>query len=222
MGVLWGTHSAENECPYHENVRSGGQCFYCLRVLEYPCIYWAGVADVFLHAQCAALLSTSLMADWKRVHDGREAQMNQRKLEQRLQAALTQAQVEQAVLQDEVEKMEWALQKLRQEGESQREQIERMEREREVLRLFEASPAIPRVEGIRVDPQRAFTALQKKEIYLRSNGHCVGCGTPLDSDWHADHIMPHARGGRTEIVNGQALCQPCNSRKHAKVLTVDG
>jgi 5-methylcytosine-specific restriction endonuclease McrA len=73
----------------------------------------------------------------------------------------------------------------------------------------------------RLDPQRSFSKLQRQEIYLRSNGHCSGCGQPLDSDWHADHIVPHSRGGRTEIVNGQALCQPCNSRKHAKVLTVD-
>lgn len=73
----------------------------------------------------------------------------------------------------------------------------------------------------RLDPQRAFSALQKREIYLKSNGHCQTCGQTLGSDWHADHVVPHSRGGRTEVVNGQALCQPCNSRKRDKVLTVD-
>lgn len=84
-----------------------------------------------------------------------------------------------------------------------------------------AMRAAESIAAIRVDPQRSFSTLQRQEIYRRSNGHCVGCGTPLDSDWHADHVFPHSRGGRTEVVNGQALCQPCNSRKRAKVLTVD-
>jgi 5-methylcytosine-specific restriction endonuclease McrA len=79
---------------------------------------------------------------------------------------------------------------------------------------------------IRIDPQRQFSAMQRQEIWMRSNGHCVACGRHLGEswrspNWHADHIVPHSRGGRTEIINGQSLCQPCNNRKHAKVLTVD-
>lgn len=31
--------------------------------------------------------------------------------------------------------------------------------------------------------------------------------------WHADHIHPFARGGETDITNGQALCPSCNIRK---------
>jgi len=86
-----------------------------------------------------------------------------------------------------------------------------------------ASPALPlpALVAIQLDPQRSFSAMQREELYRRANGHCVGCAQPLDSDWQADHVVPHARGGRTEIVNGQALCQPCNSRKSAKVLTVE-
>lgn len=79
----------------------------------------------------------------------------------------------------------------------------------------------PRIATTRLDPQRNFSGAQEKEILLRSNGHCVGCGKEVGSDWHADHIVPHSRGGKTEVSNGQTLCQPCNSRKHAKVLTVD-
>jgi 5-methylcytosine-specific restriction endonuclease McrA len=80
--------------------------------------------------------------------------------------------------------------------------------------------------AVRRDPLRCFSKLQRREIWLRSNGHCVGCGQYLGSDWQsgdwqADHIFPHCRGGRTEVINGQALCQPCNNRKKANVLTVD-
>ncbi len=78
-------------------------------------------------------------------------------------------------------------------------------------------PPIP----TRLDPRRSFSAMQKQEILLRSNGHCVSCGMALGLDWHADHIYPHSLGGVSEVINGQALCQPCNSRKHAKVLTVE-
>jgi hypothetical protein len=80
--------------------------------------------------------------------------------------------------------------------------------------------------AVRLDPLWYFSRLQRREIWLRSNGHCVGCGQSLGPDWEArtwqaDHIVPHSRGGRTEVINGQALCRPCNNRKQANVLTVD-
>lgn len=95
------------------------------------------------------------------------------------------------------------------------ESLTALQRERQ------AAPSPARSAPVRLDPQRNFSSAQKKEILLRSNGHCVGCGQEVGSNWHADHIVPHSRGGRTEVSNGQALCQPCNSRKSAKVLTVD-
>lgn len=97
------------------------------------------------------------------------------------------------------------------------DQVKNLRRELQESR----QPSLPPAIEVRLDPQRTFSKLQRDEILRRSNGHCVGCGTPLGADWHADHIVPHARGGRTEVINGQALCRPCNSRKSAKVLTVD-
>lgn len=82
-------------------------------------------------------------------------------------------------------------------------------------------PEVPK-KSVRLDPRRTFSALQKEEIFRRSGGYCQACGLELDLDWHADHIYPHSLGGVTEVVNGQSLCQSCNSRKSAKVLTVEG
>jgi hypothetical protein len=81
-----------------------------------------------------------------------------------------------------------------------------------------------RPQEIKLDPRRAFSAMQKAEIFLRCNGHCIGCGVELEMDggWHADHFMPWSWGGLTEVRNGQALCIPCNQRKRDHVLTVDG
>lgn len=75
---------------------------------------------------------------------------------------------------------------------------------------------------VSLDPRRIFSRLQKAEIFLRCNGCCVACGVELADDWNADHIYPHAWGGMTEVINGQALCQPCNQRKRDNILTVDG
>lgn len=87
--------------------------------------------------------------------------------------------------------------------------------------VTEEIKALPEASAVRRDPQRSFSKQQKKEIYLRANGHCQSCAQALDSDWHADHIVPWSRGGRTEVINGQSLCRDCNLRKQAKVLTVD-
>jgi len=39
------------------------------------------------------------------------------------------------------------------------------------------------------------------------------CGAELDAGWHADHVVPHSKGGATTIENGQALCPSCNQSK---------
>jgi superfamily II DNA or RNA helicase len=37
------------------------------------------------------------------------------------------------------------------------------------------------------------------------------------SNWHADHIVPHSKGGDTDVLNGQALCPTCNLKKGNRV-----
>jgi hypothetical protein len=66
------------------------------------------------------------------------------------------------------------------------------------------------------DPRRAFTRDERLIIWRRAHGLCQhpGCALKLDfKDMHADHIVPHARGGVTTIENAQSLCQMHNLSK---------
>jgi len=65
---------------------------------------------------------------------------------------------------------------------------------------------------------RGFNASQRTALFLQSKGICSLCGIGLNpADWHADHVIPFALGGPTELWNGQALCISCNLSKSMKV-----
>jgi len=75
------------------------------------------------------------------------------------------------------------------------------------------------------DQQRTFNEDQRIEIYLRDNGLCQQCLADGLSDnesripwskFEADHIIPWIKGGKTEVWQGQVLCQPHNLAKGAK------
>lgn len=66
------------------------------------------------------------------------------------------------------------------------------------------------------DPDRAFTDQQRSAIFFNNKGVCQNpsCGKQVTFDeFHADHIIPHSRGGKTKVSNGQVLCLPCNLAK---------
>lgn len=65
------------------------------------------------------------------------------------------------------------------------------------------------------DARRRFRRRERAALLLAAGGCCSECGAPLTPDFHADHREPWARGGRTDVINGQALCPPCNCRKGA-------
>lgn len=50
-------------------------------------------------------------------------------------------------------------------------------------------------------------------LYYAADGRCQRCGKDLPPEWHADHIKPWCRTGRTDVNEMQALCPPCNTSK---------
>jgi len=99
--------------------------------------------------------------------------------------------------------------------ESLRGRLEFMERS-----FFLAWPNIEPIDTIRM-----FTGEQRLAIFRKDSGCCqiktLCAGEKLSwGDWHADHIVPHSKGGRTTVSNGQVACQSCNlakSNTHEKV-----
>lgn len=65
--------------------------------------------------------------------------------------------------------------------------------------------SISAVERAKVSNKMRFA------VYKRDNNRCVKCGSR--SNLEVDHIMPIAKGGKTEFNNLQTLCKKCNERK---------
>lgn len=67
-----------------------------------------------------------------------------------------------------------------------------------------------------LDTNRDFTEVERIAIYRKNDGICQNCREKVEyGDFHADHINPHSRGGKTTIENGQVLCSKCNLSKGA-------
>lgn len=69
--------------------------------------------------------------------------------------------------------------------------------------------------------RRKFSRRERIALFLASGGRCARCGVALDRGWHADHMQPFARGGLTDVINGQALCPSCNIKKGADMTISD-
>ena len=50
-----------------------------------------------------------------------------------------------------------------------------------------------------------------------SGNLCKKCGAHLKGKFHADHIIPFSKDGKTILKNAQALCQDCNLKKGNKI-----
>jgi 5-methylcytosine-specific restriction endonuclease McrA len=72
---------------------------------------------------------------------------------------------------------------------------------------------------IKLDEKRIFDDIQKLEIYSKNKGICQLCSKKVaEFNWHADHITPWIKGGRTVVENGQTLCVKCNIFKKDKII----
>ncbi len=67
------------------------------------------------------------------------------------------------------------------------------------------------------DQKRSFRDDQRYLIWIRGGKTCAACGAKLETlgEMHADHIVPHSKGGATSVANGQPLCASCNLKKGA-------
>ena len=67
-----------------------------------------------------------------------------------------------------------------------------------------------------MEVRRNFTKRQRIILKILSGNICMKCKKVLDESFHADHIKPWSKGGKTIINNGQSLCPECNLRKGNK------
>ena len=68
-----------------------------------------------------------------------------------------------------------------------------------------------------------MTKKLREHILKRDNYTCCNCGNSITKEpnllLEVDHIVPIAKGGRTEESNLQTLCWRCNRAKGDKILT---
>lgn len=62
----------------------------------------------------------------------------------------------------------------------------------------------------------SFTAAEWKALVAHQNGRCLACGKKANLT--ADHVIPVAKGGTSNIDNIQGLCGPCNFSKGNKII----
>ncbi|TDN95931.1 GmrSD restriction endonuclease domain-containing protein [Halomonas ventosae] len=82
------------------------------------------------------------------------------------------------------------------------------------------------VELVAKDLKRAFTEFERIAIYRKGKGLCQQClreGRPENearvswSNYQADHVIPHSKGGKTILENGELLCAYHNQSKGASI-----
>jgi 5-methylcytosine-specific restriction endonuclease McrA len=62
-----------------------------------------------------------------------------------------------------------------------------------------------------------FTAKDVTAKYAQQSGRCWWCGKSLADGYHADHLVPLAKGGSNAATNIVLACPTCNRSKHAKM-----
>lgn len=97
-------------------------------------------------------------------------------------------------------------------------------RRRDIKQWYEMESAnvggrfVHRIKGIRATPLDAepIDAKLRAEVLMRAHGRCQMCGRTIekhDITLDVDHRVPRTWGGKTEISNLWALCEPCNQGK---------
>lgn len=74
-----------------------------------------------------------------------------------------------------------------------------------------------RGRGAGVSGRFLRSAALRRRLFDDYDGKCAVCGVLLGDDWHADHIVPWCKTGRTNVYEMQPTCPSCNLKKAAKV-----
>lgn len=82
----------------------------------------------------------------------------------------------------------------------------------------QANKRISKTHGkSRIDISAVEWRKLREQVFKRDGNRCVYCGeTP--PRLHCDHIIPLARGGKSELANLATACADCNLSKNATVL----
>ncbi len=89
----------------------------------------------------------------------------------------------------------------------------------EVVRSVSVEIALPSVVRLRryARGRRAGVTFSRANVFRRDEFTCQYCGEqPGASNLTFDHVIPRARGGRTEWTNIVTACVRCNARKAAR------
>jgi 5-methylcytosine-specific restriction endonuclease McrA len=71
-------------------------------------------------------------------------------------------------------------------------------------------------EDVDRGPSDRFRGKLREAVWHKSRGRCHYCGIQLHkNNWEADHYIPVALEGPTELSNGVASCRACNRHKGA-------
>jgi 5-methylcytosine-specific restriction endonuclease McrA len=74
-------------------------------------------------------------------------------------------------------------------------------------------PSVARIKR-HVGSWKKGVKFSRINVYTRDNFECGYCGKRLPPrDLSYDHVIPRARGGKTEWENILTACKPCNDRK---------
>jgi 5-methylcytosine-specific restriction endonuclease McrA len=74
-------------------------------------------------------------------------------------------------------------------------------------------PAVGRLTG-KMRREKKDVKFSRVNVYQRDEYRCQYCGhRPTPKELNYDHVLPRARGGRTEWTNIATSCVECNRRK---------
>ena len=63
------------------------------------------------------------------------------------------------------------------------------------------------------EPRTLRSRWMRWRLRQRQDLKCASCGELIGKSFHADHVNPWIKGGKTNTLDMQALCAECNLKK---------